>query len=59
MHTERKKSGGARKLGRNLAKCDLYRKRGIRERNKRRRLTRHCSGQPNDKVAARCLEGLG
>jgi len=34
--TQRKK-GGARKIGRNIAKCKVYRDAGTREKNKRRK----------------------
>ncbi len=33
----RKKSGGAKKIGRNIAKCKVYRALGIREKNKARK----------------------
>ena len=33
----RKKSGGAKKIGRNIAKCKVYRTLGIREKNKARK----------------------
>ncbi len=34
----KKKSGGAKKLGRNAKKCTAYRQAGTREKNKARRL---------------------
>lgn len=37
MGTQKKKSGGAKKIGRNVAKCKVYRDRGIREMNKARK----------------------
>jgi len=36
-----KKSGGAKKIGRNAAKCKAYRALGIREVNKARKKVRH------------------
>jgi len=37
----RKKSGGDKKHGRNLAKCALYRREGRREKNKERKQRKH------------------
>jgi len=37
----RKKSGGAKKIGRNIAKCKAYRQLGIREINKSRKKLKH------------------
>lgn len=37
MGTQKKKSGGAKKIGRNVAKCKVYRDRGTREMNKARK----------------------
>ena len=36
-----KKSGGAKKIGRNGARCKIYRDRGVREKNKARKVARH------------------
>ena len=36
----RKKSGGAKKIGRSLKKCAKYRAEGTREKNKARRLAK-------------------
>jgi len=45
----------SRKIGRDKKDCERYRARGIREKNKRRKLTRHVALYPNDKVAAVAL----
>ncbi len=37
MGTQGRKSGGAKKYGRNVAKCKVYRESGTRERNKARK----------------------
>jgi hypothetical protein len=36
-----RKKGGARKIGRNLAQCKVYRDRGTREFNKARKQAKH------------------
>lgn len=36
-----RKSGGARKIGRNKVKCELYKKQGKREINKKRKQEKH------------------
>ena len=48
-----KKSGGAKKIGRNGARCKVYRDRGVREKNKARKIRRHLKRFPNDLQAAR------
>ena len=48
-----KKSGGAKKIGRNGARCKIYRDRGVREKNKARKVRRHLNRFPNDLQAAR------
>jgi hypothetical protein len=39
---QKSKSGGARKIGRNLRKCKMYRDNHIRERNKLKRVLQSC-----------------
>lgn len=58
MKIERKKSGNARKIGRALDKCKRYRDRGMRTRNKARKLRKHLGKQPNDKNAVKTLKKL-
>ncbi len=41
----------SRKCGRDKVKCATYRARGTRERNKVRKLRKHCKKHPNDKAA--------
>ncbi len=41
----RKKSGGAKKIGRNLKKCAQYRAEGRREKNKARRIAKEARRQ--------------
>lgn len=58
MHTERKKSGNARKVGRDLAKCQRYKAASRREYNKVRKLRRHLKGCPMDRGAFEVLTVL-
>ena len=51
MATKNNKGGGAKKYGRNRAKCQRYRTRGIREKNKTRRRLKHLKRHPNDTMA--------
>lgn len=37
MATKQKRKGGAKKIGRNVAKCKVYRDLGVREKNKARK----------------------
>ena len=39
--SSQQKGGGARKIGRNKVKCAEYRMKGIREKNKRRKVAKH------------------
>lgn len=55
MHKGGKK---ARKLGRNMAKCKLYRDRGRRELNKERDLLKHIARFPLDLNAPKALDRL-
>ena len=55
----KKKGGGGKKIGRNLAKCSTYRARCRREKNAERRLRRHVKNCPGDLVAAGFLASLG
>lgn len=41
----KKKSGGAKKIGRNLKKCAKYRAEGRREKNKARRIAKEARRQ--------------
>lgn len=52
--------GSSRKHGRNLnrAKCKEYKLHDQRGINKRRKLLRHVSGQPHDKIAAEALRSI-
>ena len=58
MKKEKKKSGNARKIGRDINKCARYRARAIREINKRRRLNRHLLFNPKDGCAKGALAKL-
>ena len=51
----RLKKSGNRKVGRNKVKCDWYRSRGTREKNKIRKINKHLKKHPNDKQAKRSL----
>ena len=51
-----KKKGGMAKRGRNLGKCESYRRRGVRERNKRKKIAKHFMSHPNDLVALNSIE---
>ncbi len=48
----------SRKCGRDKVKCAAYRARGTRERNKVRKLRKHCKKHPNDKAAWETKESL-
>lgn len=56
----RQRKGGKknRKVGRNAAWCLAYRNSGRRERNKARRLRRHLSAFPGDRIAEAGLARL-
>jgi len=41
----KKKSGGAKKIGRNLKKCAIYRSEGRREKNKARKIAKEARRQ--------------
>lgn len=51
MVTRQRKSGGAKKIGRNGAMCRVYRDRNVRMRNKLRKVQRHFKRFPEDKQA--------
>jgi len=51
-----KKSGGSKKIGRSKKACEIYAKLGIRERNKKWRVTRHLKTHPTDRVATGWLK---
>lgn len=51
-----KKTKKQRKFGRNAAYCLRYRNSHRREHNKIKRLRKHLSRFPNDKVAAKAIE---
>ena len=54
-----KKKGGARKIGRNAKKCELYRLQNRRLRNKARRLAKRIWGMSNPfDCARRVLHGV-
>lgn len=53
------KPGRKKRYGRNKVKCERYRAEGRRERNKIRRLQRHCRKHGNDAAAAQRLTELG
>lgn len=53
-----KKTGGMRKLNRNRAWCENYRRLGLREIRKARKLKRHLAGAPHDKTAHASWERL-
>ncbi len=50
--------GSSRKVGRDLMKCQRYRERGIRLRNKIRRLRKHIKANPNEENGAKALKEL-
>lgn len=50
-----KKKGGMAKRGRNLAKCQIYRSHGVRDKNKRDKIMKHLDKHPNDKVAKKSI----
>lgn len=50
--------GGSRKIGRNKIKCELYRTRHTRERNKVRKIFKHIKRHPNNLQAKKRLEQL-
>lgn len=52
------KTNKNRKYGRSRSRCESYRKRGMRERNKKRKLLRHLRKFPRDKLATKALEVL-
>lgn len=49
------RKGGARKKGRNIAKCANYKSLGKRERNKRRKVSKHLRRHPNDRDAIKSI----
>ncbi len=44
-----------RKWDRNRVWCEAYRRRGQREKNKAKKLRKHLSRHPDDKIAAQAL----
>ena len=49
------KSGGARKIGRNLVKCQIYRSQKKREKSHIITITKHINHHPNDRQAKKAL----
>ena len=54
----KRKSGGARKYGRNKASCENYRRLNRREKNKSRKLVKRLLKWPNDEYARKALRKL-
>ena len=50
--------GGNKKHNRNRVPCQRYLAKGMREQNKARRLRKHLTRFPADKIAAKALSGL-
>jgi len=59
MPVSKKKSGGAKKVGRCAKKCAAYRASGKHERARQRKLKRHIKRQPTDKAARESLRRYG
>lgn len=55
---QKQKVKGCKKADRNRVWCEVYRKLGIREINKRKKIERHIKRFPNDKGAERALARL-
>lgn len=55
---QKQKVKGCKKADRNRAWCKAYRKAGIREINKRKKLERRVKRFPNDRGAAEALASL-
>lgn len=47
-----------RKIGRTAEKCEYYRSRMTREKNKERKLKKHVASQPNDEIARTALRNI-
>ena len=56
---QRKGGKKCRKYGRSKAKCEKYRAAGTRERNKLRKLKKHCKRHPGDLTAAEKVVKMG
>ena len=52
------KTGKSKKMGRNKNACAAYRSSNRREKNKARKVKRHLTRFPGDKVAEACFSGL-
>ena len=52
----KKKSGGAKKIGRSLKKCAVYRAEGKKEKNKARRIAKEARRQERLKLRKRSLQ---
>ena len=52
---QKDKVKGCKKAGRNRKWCEVYRKSGVRERNKLKKIQKHLKRFPNDGVAERAL----
>jgi len=52
----KKKSGGAKKIGRSLKKCAKYRAEGTREKNKARRIAKEARRQKRLKLRKQSLQ---
>lgn len=51
----RKGKGGLAKRGRNISKCQAYKARNTREKNKARKITKHLAKHPNDSIAKKSI----
>lgn len=56
MGKKQKIGGSSKKKGRNSAKCDFYKVRNVRLKNKVRKLEKHLRVNPNDEVATNALK---
>ena len=53
---KKQKGGGARKIGRMVKKCELYRQEKRREKNKVKKLTKYLKNHPNNLVALEAMK---
>ncbi len=51
----RQRGGSSKKIGRDLAKCQLYRNQHRREKNKIKKLNKHIKKHINDKLAIKAI----
>jgi hypothetical protein len=58
MSKSQKVGGGCKKLGRNKAKCALYKAQGRREKNKLKKLLKLQKKHFNDKCLQKAINGL-